>query len=71
MPRAPIGASGWPALRRCRRFSTGRRASRSGRAERRLTLSEEMVAELRGFVRRHGLTLGTLIHAAWAVVLAQ
>ncbi|MGO8914666.1 MAG: condensation domain-containing protein, partial [Stellaceae bacterium] len=42
-----------------------------GMAERRLTLSEEMVAELRGFVRRHGLTLGTLIHAAWAVVLAQ
>ena len=38
-----------------------------GMAERRLTLSEEMVAELRGFVRRHGLTLGTLIHAAWAV----
>ncbi|HXZ02934.1 MAG TPA: condensation domain-containing protein, partial [Stellaceae bacterium] len=42
-----------------------------GMAERRLTLGEEMVAELRGFVRRHGLTLGTLIHAAWAVVLAQ
>ncbi len=42
-----------------------------GRVERRLTLGEEMAAELRGFVRRHGLTLGTLIHAAWAVVLAQ
>ena len=45
-----------------------------GRAERgelRFALSGEALSALRSFVRRYGLTLGTLIHGAWALVLAR
>ncbi|HUC63937.1 MAG TPA: condensation domain-containing protein, partial [Stellaceae bacterium] len=39
--------------------------------EHRVMLPAASLAEINRFARRHGLTLGTLVHAAWAVVLAQ
>src|SRR6185437_10196804 len=39
--------------------------------EQRTTISAARLAELQKLVRRCGVTLGTFIHAAWAVVLAR
>ncbi len=36
-----------------------------------LTLDEDVTAALKGLGRRHGLTLGTLVQGAWAILLSR
>jgi amino acid adenylation domain-containing protein/non-ribosomal peptide synthase protein (TIGR01720 family) len=47
------------------------RAAASRRASRQLVLLPAMTDELRAFARRQGLTLSTLMNAAWAVLLSR
>ena len=46
-------------------------ARRSRRSRSRLALSEPLTAALTAQARRHGLTLNTVIQAAWAILLGR